>query len=250
CCDMSNFRIYLLGQPACSWNKSATAILSRHLASELKYSEDDYEGRKVLSNAIMMHIRTLHRQYSQQNLTEAERESKRKQDAKESRKVTISSSFVNDSIWFLLFLQLWESRRNLTFDIPELEEQRAALDSLGMGAMSSDEELQDLSTGRVIYQIKPPTWRSLLVTNWLRFFDKVYRYKRFSNAIGANRGNAPRVRVPGPGFSTSQAFPSRLPRNAYRPEWLDSQTPADISVNVQPLPEIPDFYKHDEAYVA
>ncbi|KAK0497101.1 hypothetical protein EDD18DRAFT_1050539, partial [Armillaria luteobubalina] len=207
CCDMSNFRIYLLGQPACSWSKSAAAILSRHLASELKYSEDDYEGRKVLATAIMTHIRTLHRQYGQQNLMEAERESKRKQDAKESRKVTVSSSF------------LWESRRNLTFDIPELEEQRAALDSLGMDAMSRDEELQDLSTGRVIYQIKLPAWRSLLATNWLCFFDKVHRYKRFSNAIGANRGNAPRVRVPRPGFSTSQVFPSHLPRNAYRPEW-------------------------------
>ncbi|KAK0468521.1 hypothetical protein IW261DRAFT_1426349 [Armillaria novae-zelandiae] len=140
CCDML----------ALGTNPPA-AVLVRHLASEL----------------------------SQQNLTEAERESKRKKDMKESRKVT-----------------LWESRRNLTFDVPELEGQRAALDSLGIDAMSSDEELQDLSMGRVIYQIKPPAWRALFVTNWLRFFDKM------------------------------------------------------SPVNMQPLPEMPDFYKHDEAYVA
>ncbi|KAK0474501.1 hypothetical protein IW261DRAFT_1341447 [Armillaria novae-zelandiae] len=238
CCNMVNFRICLLGPPACSWNKSAAAVLVRHLASEFRYSDDDYEGRKVLETAIMTHIRTLHGQYSQQNLTEAERESKRKKDVKESRKVTVSWSF------------LWESRRNLTFDVPELEGQRAALDSLGIDTMSSDKELQDLSTGQVIYQIKPPAWRALFLTNWLCFFDKVYWHKRFSNAIGANRGNTPRVHVPGSGFSTSKAFPSCLPRNTYRPEWLASQTPADVSMNVQPLPKMPDFYKHDEAYVA
>lgn len=93
CCEISAFRIHLLGTPACAWNKSSAAILTRYLATEWKYRDDDYTGRKVITDAIMVHIRTLHRQHGYLKLPEGQRVAKRKEDAKESRRQTVSSSF-------------------------------------------------------------------------------------------------------------------------------------------------------------
>lgn len=116
--------------------------------------------------------------------------------------------------------------------------------------MSSDEETHVMATGQTVYRIHAPAWRSVAVTNWLRFFDKVYCYMRFSNAVGANRGNPPRVRIPTAGYSTNPKFVACLPKNAYRPEWLAAQSPAELSINVQPLPDKPEYFKHDDNYVA
>ncbi|KAK0184213.1 hypothetical protein F5146DRAFT_1006718 [Armillaria mellea] len=190
CCEISAFHIHLLSTPACAWNKSSVAVLTRYLAVEWKYRDDDYTGRK-----------------------------------------------------------LWDSHQNMTFDIPELENQREALDSLGVKGMSSDEKTEEIGTGWVTYTIKPPAWHSISMTNWLWFFDEVYRYKHLSNTIRVTHGNAPRVHVPGPGFSSNKLFPSHLPKNTYQPEWLKLRTSADLSINVQPLPTKPDLYKHNEEYV-
>lgn len=90
CCELSQYRILLLGTPASCWNKSAARVMARHLASEMKYEETDYEGQKALEDAVMVHIRTLFRQRHEKQKSEGDREIKRKRDAKASRKQTVS----------------------------------------------------------------------------------------------------------------------------------------------------------------
>lgn len=114
-----------------------------------------------------------------------------------------------------------------------------ALDLLGPEAMSSDEEVQqDLHT---VYKIRTPYWRSDLVTTWLHSFNHFHNLRRISNAAGASHGNPPRIRII-PQAEEEQVnktthYKHLLPKNAYNPTWLGTQSAGEVRLNIQPLPE-------------
>lgn len=107
--------------------------------------------------------------------------------------------------------------------------------------MSSDEE--QIVGQHKQYEVIEPAWRSDVVTSWLRIFDALHAQAKRSGLLGDQRGAEPRMRITNmpPKRSTSERFVSKLPRNAYDDQWLNSQiNPADT---VRPGPSV--RYFHD-----
>lgn len=109
--------------------------------------------------------------------------------------------------------------------------------------MSSDETSD--GDGPKRYRILTPRWRSSLVTAWLRYFDALFIRARRDGVFGHDRGAYPRDRKSARNFSRSKRFVARLPRNAYRQNWLDKQV--DIDNVVQPCPSV--SWVHDPTVI-
>lgn len=99
--------------------------------------------------------------------------------------------------------------------------------------MSSDEEVRINS--RKEYHIRLPAWRSESVTGWLRVFDILYNRARFDGLLGDQRGALPHARVRTEAKSTSRRFVTRLPKDAYDPEWLRQLVDPETILRPQPF---------------
>ena len=89
--------------------------------------------------------------------------------------------------------------------------------ALSPAGMSSDESDRD-GSGKMVYVIKPTSWRSRYLTELLRHVDED---RNKTNGFGdRRRGNGPRTRVWRPGTHASQRqAPPHLPINFYDKGW-------------------------------
>ncbi|KAF9786637.1 hypothetical protein BJ322DRAFT_1003536 [Thelephora terrestris] len=227
CCTASNFRFNLGGTAWDVWNKSATRVFVNHfLEKHTRYPANDKVVRSMVTEKTTSAIGSIIRSYRLRDTPRDDLKVSRKKRARRERKRT-------------LFIR----RRNLTRFYPGLMSQQKKLDQLGVSGMSSDETSD--SGGTKQWRILAPQWRSDAVTAWVRYFDALYHRAKRDRRFGNDRGALPRVRKNAKNYSNNTKFVGDLPKNAYRPQWLNEQI--DIVNTVRPGPNV--SWMHEPAIV-
>lgn len=93
-----------------------------------------------------------------------------------------------------------------------------------LGFLGTSEDESEHEDGERRFRIVDQEWRSAELTKWLRIFDGIYVSTKFNDANRPSRGNWTRIRLPPlPGASKSSRKPPKsLPRNFFRPGYLES----------------------------
>ncbi|EIW54269.1 uncharacterized protein TRAVEDRAFT_132465 [Trametes versicolor FP-101664 SS1] len=199
CCDKDHFKIDISQGALNKWNKSASMVFARAFVDSGRF---DCENVEEVAAAFTTHVRTLRKNYREQQLSADARHQLQSKANREQRKITVC---VAPPLFF--------RRRHVAMKYPQLAPHLPMLEQLGVDGMSSDES--DSQNGVKYYRILRKSWRPERVTLWVRGFDAVEAISRPSNA----RGNQPRKRMQSTKVDDSRDAVKGLPRNAYDATW-------------------------------
>ena len=101
------------------------------------------------------------------------------------------------------------------------------LQRLGPEGMSDDESGFDEDDRSVSYK-KSLVWRAAAVGEIMTYLDLLYLSGRYSSNGRPSKGGWPHTRLPGSTRDPNTTPVKGLPRNCYRPQWLQTLTAEEI----------------------
>ncbi|KAL1937229.1 hypothetical protein VTO73DRAFT_14456 [Trametes versicolor] len=200
CCTATHFRPDLNSSPGTDWNKSAIAVFARSFVDSDEYECDDIA---LVKRVFRTHLRHLSRKYKISISAEEDKKRVKKRVNRVERK-----------------RGLFYRRLTAALSYGDLQPHAEMIKLLGVDGMSSDESAVENDITR--YEVLIKKWRHPDLTSWLRTFDAVYRKMNRDVAGAAVHWRQVTTRSDG----TRKAVPC-LPRNAYSPDWLQSQHPME-----------------------
>lgn len=119
--------------------------------------------------------------------------------------------------------QLFHRRCNVAKGYEPLKKHLEVLDALGLEGMSSDESDVDPTTEQPTYTVVKPDWRHADLHNWLKVLNQLHQRAHINSWSTDKRGSFPHICIGSHRVHKKVHVPSRLPINAYDPQWIESR---------------------------
>ncbi|KAF9780925.1 hypothetical protein BJ322DRAFT_1011680, partial [Thelephora terrestris] len=187
----------LHGTPRSPWNQALANVFAQNFAASDLYEGEDLEFIKRL---FFIHLNTLKRSYTRQNLETPEEKAAEQDRYQQSKRDSRRRN-------------LFKRRKQACLNHPDLEKYAQVLANAGLFLMSGDESCGD---GCSILKM---SWRSQEVRLFLRDLDVVHLSSRYFNGK-PQPGQWPNYRVEGARKDHLTRAPVGLPQNFYDPQWM------------------------------